>query len=51
LELALLGGFVQDGWAIVLKATRWHITAHQRPHWQADLHWWVEQVRNGAKWL
>ncbi|RME97809.1 MAG: hypothetical protein D6768_18820 [Chloroflexi bacterium] len=51
LELALLGGFVQDGWAIVLKATTWDITAHQRDHWQADLHWWVEQVRTGAKWL
>jgi hypothetical protein len=51
LELGLLGGLVQDGWAIVLKATRWHITAHQRPHWQADLHWWVEQARNGARWL
>lgn len=51
LALSLLGGFVQDGWAIVLKATTWHITAHQRPHWQADLHWWIEQVRAGVKWL
>lgn len=51
LELGLLGGFVQDGWAIVLKATRWHITAHQREHWQADLEWWSERVRAGAKWL
>ncbi|RME78055.1 MAG: hypothetical protein D6784_02975 [Chloroflexi bacterium] len=51
LELGLLGGFVQDGWAIALKATRWHITAHQRPHWQADLQWWSEQVRQGVKWL
>ncbi len=51
LELSLLGGFVQDGWAIVLKATRWHITDHQREHWQADLRWWSERVRAGAKWL
>ncbi len=51
LELGLLGGFVQDGWAITLKATHWEITAHQRDHWQADLHWWTEQVRAGAKWL
>ncbi|MEW5957703.1 MAG: hypothetical protein AB1801_08275 [Chloroflexota bacterium] len=51
LELSLLGGFVQDGWAIVLKAATWEITAHQRDHWQADLHWWAEQVRAGARWL
>jgi len=51
LELGLLGGFVQDGWAITLKASRWEITAHQRDHWQADLHWWAEQVRTGARWL
>lgn len=51
LQLSLLGGFVQDGWAIVLKATRWPITAHQRAHWQADLQWWSEQVHRGVKWL
>jgi hypothetical protein len=51
LELSLLGGFVQDGWAIALKATRWQITAHQRDHWQADLEWWSEQVRAGVNWL
>jgi hypothetical protein len=51
LALSLLGGFVQDGWAIALKATRWQITAHQRDHWQADLEWWSEQVRAGVKWL
>ncbi len=51
LELGLLGGFVQDGWAIVLKATHWAITAHQREHWQADVVWWSEWVRRGARWL
>jgi hypothetical protein len=51
LALSLLGGFVQDGWAIALKATRWQITAHQRDHWQADLEWWSEQVRVGVQWL
>jgi hypothetical protein len=51
LELSLLGGFVQDGWAIMLKATHWEITAHQRDHWQADLAWWIKQVRIGARWL
>lgn len=51
LDLSLLGGFVQDGWAIMLKATTWDITAHQRPHWRRDLKWWIERVRIGAKWL
>ena len=51
LDLSLLGGFVQDGWAILLKATTWDITAHQRPHWQADLAWWIERVRAGVRWL
>ncbi len=51
LELGLLGGFVQDAWAIALKATRWHITAGQRDHWLADLQWWSEQVRAGVRWL
>jgi hypothetical protein len=51
LALGLLGGFVQDGWAIVLKATHWHVGAAARAHWQADLAWWAEQVRAGAKWL
>ncbi len=51
LALALLGGFVQDGWAIALKATNWHVGADARDHWRADLAWWTEQVRAGAKWL
>lgn len=51
LALGLLGGFIQDGWAIALKATHWEITAHQRDHWQADLGWWIERVRAGVKWL
>lgn len=51
LALGLLGGFLQDGWAIVLKATHWHVGADARDHWQADLAWWAEQVRAGAKWL
>ncbi len=51
LALGLLGGFLQDGWAIVLKATHWHVGAEAREHWQADLSWWTEQVRAGEKWL
>ena len=51
LALGLLGGFLQDGWAIVLKATHWHVGADAREHWQADLTWWANQVRIGAKWL
>lgn len=47
-DLGLLGGFVQDGWAIVLKATHWHVGADAREHWKADLDWWAEQVRRGA---
>jgi hypothetical protein len=51
LELGLLGGFVQDAWAIALKATRWHVGAGARDRWRADLEWWSERVRAGAKWL
>jgi hypothetical protein len=51
LTLGLLGGFVQDGWAITLKATRWEITAHQRTHWQTDLQWWIDKIRVGARYL
>lgn len=51
LELGLLGGFVQDGWAIALKATHWHIGAGARDHWRADLLWWSERVRAGVRWL
>lgn len=51
LALGLLGGFVQDGWAIALKATTWHIGADAREHWRADLRWWSERVRAGERWL
>lgn len=51
LELGLLGGFVQDGWAIALKATTWHVGEAYRKHWLADLDWWAERVRAGARWL
>jgi hypothetical protein len=51
LELGMLGGFVQDGWAIALKATTWDVGADTREHWRADIGWWSEQVRNGARWL
>lgn len=51
LALGLLGGFLQDGWAIVLKATHWHVGENARGHWKADLTWWMEKVRIGAKWL
>lgn len=51
LALGLLGGFVQDGWAIALKATTWHVGADARDHWRADLAWWAEQAREGMKVL
>ncbi|MCG8478765.1 MAG: phosphotransferase [Spirochaetales bacterium] len=51
LELGLLGGFVQDGWAIALKATTWDVGAATRDHWKADLEWWSERVRRGAAYL
>jgi hypothetical protein len=51
LELGLLGGFVQDAWAMVLKATHWHVGAAHRQLWRDDLKWWSKQVRSGLKWL
>lgn len=51
LALGLLGGFVQDGWAMALKATTWHVGADARERWRADLCWWSERVREGATWL
>lgn len=47
LELALLGGFVQDAWAIALKATTWRVGADARDHWRADLAWWSARAREG----
>lgn len=51
LALSLLGGFLQDGWAIVLKSTHWHVGAKDRKHWMDDLAWWSDWVRAGAEWL
>jgi hypothetical protein len=51
LALSLLGGFLQDGWAIVLKATHWQVGAKDRAHWMDDLAWWSDWVRAGAEWL
>jgi hypothetical protein len=51
LALALLGGFVQDGWAIGLKATHWDVGANARERWQEDLQWWSTQVRRAVEWL
>lgn len=51
LALGLLGGFVQDGWAIALKAADWAIGADYREHWRADLRWWSARVREGEKRL
>ncbi|GAB4279857.1 MAG: hypothetical protein Kow0080_32400 [Candidatus Promineifilaceae bacterium] len=47
LALGLLGSFLQDGWAVVLKASHWQVGAAHRAHWQADVAWWAEQVRKG----
>lgn len=51
LRLGLLGGFLQDGWAIVLKATHWHIGEGARHRWQESIEWWANQVRAGLAWL
>jgi hypothetical protein len=51
LELGMLGGFVQEAWAIALKASHWHIGEGHRERWKADLQWWSEKARIGAKWL
>ena len=51
LALGLLGGFVQDGWSMVLKASHWRVPAEERPHWRADLEWWSNRVREGVKWV
>lgn len=51
LELGLLGGFLQDGWALVLKATRWSVGAEHRAHWKEELSWWAGQVLRGARHL
>jgi hypothetical protein len=51
LALGLLGGFLQDGWAALLKATHWHVGEKHRAHWQADVPWWIKRVRAGIKWI
>jgi len=51
LRLGMLGGFVQDGWAIALKAGHWHVGDDAREHWKADLEWWAEQVLRGVSLL
>jgi hypothetical protein len=51
LALGLLGGFLQDGWAVVLKATHWHVGEKHRAQWQADIPWWLTCVREGVKWI
>lgn len=51
LALSLLGGFLQDGWAVVLKSTNWRVGERNRKHWRADLAWWSEWVRKGVAWL
>ena len=51
LQLALLGGFLQECWAIALKATWWDEGVGARDHWRADLVWWSHQVRLGVQWL
>ncbi len=48
LALGLLGGFLQDGWSVVLKATHWHVGEKHRAQWQADISWWLNWVREGA---
>jgi hypothetical protein len=51
LELGMLGGFVQDGWSMVLKSTHWYVGEGARDHWKSDLVWWTEQTRKALKWL
>ena len=51
LALGLFGGFLQDGWAVVMKAGDWHVGEKHRDHWRLDLEWWVARVREGFKLL
>ena len=51
IELGLLGGFLQDGWAIALKATTWRVGADARDRWRQDLQWGSAKVRLGVRWL
>jgi hypothetical protein len=51
LALGLLGGFVQDSWSMVLKATHWYVGEGARDHWKNDLVWWTDHTRKALKWL
>ena len=51
LAVGMLGGFLQDGWAVVLKATNWRVGERNRDQWRTDLAWWSEWVRKGFNWL
>ncbi len=51
LALGLLGGFLQDGWALVLKAAHWRVGERNRAQWKADIPWWCERLRAGMRWL
>jgi hypothetical protein len=50
LALSLLGGFVQLGWPKLLGAAR-GATAAGRDRERAELAWWSDRVRDGARWL
>jgi hypothetical protein len=51
LALGLLGGALQDAWALVLKASHWPVGAAFRPQWRADIPWWVNVARKGSEYL
>jgi thiamine kinase-like enzyme len=55
LELGLLGGFLQSGWAIALDSiARWGEWPQElggSEHWRNDLAWWSEQIRRAVQWL
>jgi hypothetical protein len=55
LELSLLGGFVQSGWADALGTIgRWGKLAQELggpDYWRNELAWWSEEVRRAVKWL
>lgn len=50
LELGLLGGFLQLGWPKAYGAARSESEA-VRVRERAELAWWSERVREGARWL
>jgi hypothetical protein len=50
LALGLLGGLLRFGWLLALFATE-HADSALRDHYRAELGWWAERARDGARRL